>query len=136
MLERSTDQVKAEVRCLSNECKVELVLSQRVLYRLEGSEAFKTKAMTIPGEIYKVNKQQFNSILEVFSELKELRLKTNQIKVYSNVHAFRLTQVPELDANSAVFGLKPILHDNDQYFYVESEDPAANKQLRISFKTH
>lgn len=49
--------------------------------------------MTVPGEIYKLKKHKYNSILEIFSELKEKSLKPTQIKVYSNFHAFRLSQV-------------------------------------------
>lgn len=49
--------------------------------------------MAIPGEIYKVRKNKYTSILEIFSELKENAINPNQIKVYSNVHAFLLSQV-------------------------------------------
>jgi hypothetical protein len=55
--------------------------------------------------------------------------------VYSNIHAFPLHQVEELDTNSALFGLKPIKKDTDQYVYIENQSKKS-EHLKVSFRTH
>ena len=46
--------------------------------------------------------------------------------IYSNVHVFSLQQTHELDASSAIFGIKPISEKlQDQYIFI---DKKSNKQ--------
>ena len=44
----------------------------------------------MPGEILKLQKESYNTIIEIFSELSERSLKMKDITVFSNVHAFKL----------------------------------------------
>jgi hypothetical protein len=60
---------------------------------------------------------------------------SEEIVVFSNIHIFPLQQTEELDASSAVFGIKPISKEEEQYIYIENK---SNKQemLKFSLKSH
>ena len=117
VLQKCTQSVNIKLKCLKATCKTTISLSQRFLYNYQ-TKAHKSKLLTVPGKIYKLQKQPYNSLLEILLEKKQAKLMENDVKVYSNVHAFQLTQVEELGSNNLVFGLKPILSNNDQYIYL------------------
>ena len=58
-----------ELKCLGEECNVDLLLSQRVIFTMEGEGKQNSKKLTVPGEILKLEKDQFNTIVEVTSEM-------------------------------------------------------------------
>ena len=60
---------------------------------------------------------------------------TDDVKIYSNVHAFRLIDVEELGINSVVFALKPIKAENEQYILIEEINKPELK-LSVHVKTH
>lgn len=52
------------------------------------------------------------------------------------MHAFHLEQIEELDSISAVFGLKPVKTQTDQYLFVDSGKLSKNQDLRLSLRPH
>jgi hypothetical protein len=111
-LQHSSNEINATISCLDVECKFSIVFSQRTVVSVNDDLDFKKK-IADPGEIFRINKRRFNTILEIYSERDEHKVLSDEITVFSNIHAFPLRQVEELDTNSAVFGLKPIAKDTD-----------------------
>ena len=60
----------------------------------------------------------------------------DDVTVYSNVHVFKLSQVEELQTNALFFGMKPVLNNNDQYFYIEGDQSNKNKELAFKIISH
>ena len=60
---------------------------------------------------------------------------TDEVDIYSNVHAFRLIEVEEIGINSVIFALKPIKTDNQQYILIEEKNNPQSK-LSVNIKTH
>lgn len=67
--------------------------------------------------------------------MSEKQLKTSQLTIFSNVHAFQLGEIEELGSNSVVFGLKPIIKEKDRYIFIEGNTDT-NLKLRAIVKTH
>lgn len=118
-MEAPTKEITVNVKCMVEKCKEEIVFSQRTVIGT-GNEATFRRRLIIPGEIYKMEKRKYNSILEIYAEREQHKILSEDIHVYCNIHAFPLQQVEELDTSSAIFGLKPITKDTDQYLYIDN----------------
>jgi hypothetical protein len=60
----------------------------------------------------------------------------DDVNVYSNVHVFKLSQIEELETSALFFGMKPIINNNDQYFYIEGDQSTKNRDLSFKIISH
>lgn len=67
VLEHSSNQVNVTLTCLADECKFNIVFSQRNIANV-GDKLDYRKKLAVPGEIFKIAERKFNSILEIYAE--------------------------------------------------------------------
>ena len=66
VLERSMQEVAITFKCLAEVCKVDLLLSRRKFIDLSEDPIHRKKK--ISGEILKLNKEEFSTIVEIYSD--------------------------------------------------------------------
>ena len=124
------------LNCTADTCDYSLLFSQRDIISASVLNTKAKRQLNDPGEIYKLQKRTFNSILQIFSERQEYSHLSSEVKIFSNVHVFSLDQVEELQANNALFALKPIINPNDQYLFIENYRASSTEHLKFNIKSH